>query len=131
MCIAFHPKLPSVIAGGTFNGTCGMHFQFCSLLSSKNSDYLTLCNMCTVSMSLNRSFWGCFLPLFLNVSSSKVTLNKKNCLTLTFSLILNSFSCEEFCITTHFETDKRQLYAIIFVLFIFTVYRAHSMQDLL
>ena len=49
MCIAFHPKLPSVIAGGTFNGTCGRHFsEFCSLLSAENShcDYLTSCNMC-------------------------------------------------------------------------------------
>lgn len=40
MCIAFHPKLPSVIAGGTFNGTHEMHFiVFCSLLSSKISAY--------------------------------------------------------------------------------------------
>ena len=42
MCIAFHPKLPSVIAGGTFNGTCVIHFTGFAGLQRKYHGHLTL-----------------------------------------------------------------------------------------
>ena len=35
MCIAFHPNLPSVVAGGSFNGTFGMLFARFSWLKSE------------------------------------------------------------------------------------------------